>query len=593
MKKYIIMAIVALAACAIINAQSFRIITKSGDVYNYNTADVDYISFSDESLPEPEVTVLPFSEYMTSITPAEGTINLSDYPTGISQVAIVLNGQFSGNTDCTDKITLTGPEVSVEIGADEVQTKYYAYYDESAKTTRVTLYLATYPNAITGAGDYTLTIPEGFLATEDGDLLGEATFEYTIPEPAPSLTIGNITVNVYPTYASVSVAADQITSENLDETAKIDLSYKLNDGEYKAMDYNERMDVYTVDIQFAPLQPGEYTVTVKAEATLDSKTVATAEKEAADKITYAPTPKPIFIMQPDADDATITETSATFPMSYTVENAQYALDGAKMYIVATNFDNRTEVKQEVEIASTPTEVDLVIDGLEAGTEYTYAVQLRLEGADGNPITVEPGNIVNAPKVTFTTEKSIPAPAVGMYYYSDGTWGEEQSDNAIGIIFKVGLGNGDSADNYPMLDEVRGYVVAPEDASTMAKWDNMPSMLMDLIGISKSTSDFIGYKNTQQLKEFNGQPFDQFPAAYAAVNYKVEAPATSSGWYLPSAAEMSELYNNSIVDGKDYWTSTEHSSTAAYYLSASGWFGGGIVGSESKSNPHAVRSVLAF
>lgn len=719
MKKYIISAIAVMATIASANAQSFKVVTTAGDEFGYNTEDVESITFSDESLPKPEVE-LSFSEYMTNIQPPVGTIDLGQYYSGLTSISIQLSGNFVANTDCTEKITLTGPDVSVEIGVEDAQTKYYAYYREDVNATMVSLYISDWQHQITAQGDYTLTIPKGFFITNveegEGEILGGATFEYTIPEPAPTVVpfssvlesmtpadgivdvkvvetgvdpvtlvlkgvitrnincnayititkderelvenetitagesnttielknyafttepgvyylsipegyfqneageligaatkafviqepepaieIGNITVNAFPTYASIVVAGDQLTTEGLGD-ATVSLSYKLNDGQYSAMSYNEGRDQYYADVQFQTLQPGTYTVTVKAEAVLNGETILEAEKEAADKFTYTPTPNPSFVSTPMLSNATITATSATFPVKYIVEYGEYAPEGAKLYIVATNTENSLQVtKQEIEIATTTTEVNLEIKDLEASTEYTYGVQLRLENAEGNPIVVVPGNAAQAPTVTFTTAEpapSLPDPEVGMYYYSDGTWGADKTDEAIGMIFYVGAGPGDSADNYPMLNEIHGYVVALEDASSMAQWDQMPQMLMDLIGISTSTSDFIGYKNTQQLKEFAGQPFDQFPAAYAAVNYKVEAPATSSGWYLPSAAEMNELFekHNNTVDGKDYWTSTEHSGTAAYYLYASGWFGGGIVGSENKNTPHAVKSVLAF
>lgn len=149
--------------------------------------------------------------------------------------------------------------------------------------------------------------------------------------------------------------------------------------------------------------------------------------------------------------------------------------------------------------------------------------------------------------------------------------EEDKANAVGVVFKVGPGEGDSADNYPYLSTIHGYAIALEYANEekRTKWGTDNYLI---VGTSESTSDFLGYSNTEKIKKMSLYNSTNFPACYYATNYPVNnIPGRSSGWYLPSAgqwvtlAESLSILNNSItiVGGKSAiptnngaWSSTE-------------------------------------
>ena len=227
-----------------------------------------------------------------------------------------------------------------------------------------------------------------------------------------------------------------------------------------------------------------------------------------------------------------------------------------------------------------------------------AQSFKIVKTDG---TVDTFNNDDIACIEFSSETVAPQPNVGDYYFSDGTWGPDASaGTAIGRVFYTGLGDGDSESNYTVSDFVNGqfhgYVVALEDASNMAQWDVLPSVIQDYLGTSKSSSDFAGFANTQIVK---GQADDfsySFPAAYAAVNYssKVGAPESSSGWYLPSAGQLKAVvdYDSNILSEQSYWTSSEYSDTNAYYLSYS-WISGHVCTDYGKSNACRLRAILAF
>ncbi|WP_455633630.1 fimbrillin family protein, partial [Parabacteroides sp.] len=152
--------------------------------------------------------------------------------------------------------------------------------------------------------------------------------------------------------------------------------------------------------------------------------------------------------------------------------------------------------------------------------------------------------------------------MGDFYYSDGTWSapfdlpqpQSTSPTVIGIVLKAGRdvsGNwrddcqykfkGTTAD----MTTVRGYVLALYDANggSNCTWGPMNTKVDHTDMNREQKTGFYGYKNTQAIISFNKDKSSTlstaFPATYyAAVDYdsKYAAPASSSGWFLPSAGQ---------------------------------------------------------
>lgn len=59
----------------------------------------------------------------------------------------------------------------------------------------------------------------------------------------------------------------------------------------------------------------------------------------------------------------------------------------------------------------------------------------------------------------------------------------------------------------------------------------------------SADDWQGFYNQQQIENYvtansaNGWTMSNFPAANTCKNYTPAAPATSSGWFLPSSGQL--------------------------------------------------------
>lgn len=173
------------------------------------------------------------------------------------------------------------------------------------------------------------------------------------------------------------------------------------------------------------------------------------------------------------------------------------------------------------------------------------------------------------------------PQVGDYYYSDGTWSTVKNNekSCIGIVFKVGSAGDDNLINYGRFfagEAIHGYVVALQDAlSTAGNWgERGVETPIDNVD-SPNVTAYTGYSDTKTIISTysGGSTWNDYQAFKAVVDYRssVSAPGTSSDWYLPSLAQLGDVYNalstisiplttvgNAFQKKNDgrYWTSSE-------------------------------------
>lgn len=167
-------------------------------------------------------------------------------------------------------------------------------------------------------------------------------------------------------------------------------------------------------------------------------------------------------------------------------------------------------------------------------------------------------------------------SVGDYYYSDGTWGpEETSSNLdatyIGVVFHSGIGPDDDIKHYgENVKEILGYVVAKTnlpgdpyygDAQTNSNtsWGGSlprdessqqlgPFDVPELENYSGYSSGFNGisydgYARNKIIREnyLTKQEKYEFPAFSACLKYEPNMTnSNNSGWYIPSAAMLRDI-----------------------------------------------------
>lgn len=242
------------------------------------------------------------------------------------------------------------------------------------------------------------------------------------------------------------------------------------------------------------------------------------------------------------------------------------------------------------------------------------------------------------------EVEVSTVAVGDYYYSDGTTSSEldATKTVVGVVFS--LENAASQD--PALkskmqslgkDKVTGLVMSLKQTTRQKEWDKLPNAFVSdwatsngyntLIGVKYENNAFVateqghlfcGYNNTQAIRAYMAT--DAYTTAGNDINLLDDCPdtdvANTSGWYVPSYAELNALVaNQDLVTGKItaaggkalaqgkhcYWTSTEgNQKQMAVAIRLTGGTGSENMfnaqkekSSDAVNNRYYVRYIFAF
>lgn len=231
----------------------------------------------------------------------------------------------------------------------------------------------------------------------------------------------------------------------------------------------------------------------------------------------------------------------------------------------TNIDNNFISNSTFSLSYTETGIGgLICEGIcdmvriTSGTTHTYTFS----------------NIASDIQIRYINEYV----AVGDYYYSDGTWGSEatkQDCTTLGRVFKVGMDDTDAIENYNGLSKIRGYVVCTSSSipNNTYAWiktadGNYKSYLSQLEGLTEddrqNRKKYLGYQLTKgietALTHFTSNTPEEtleteFPLYYTFKSLNLESPANSSGWYIPSIAQLQDIKSSGIYNGSDlYWSS---------------------------------------
>ena len=304
------------------------------------------------------------------------------------------------------------------------------------------------------------------------------------------------------------------------------------------------------------------------------------------------------------------------------------------------------------------EATLIVDFTPLDSEY-HDYNVAWSSSDSEVATVEQGKVTAVAEGTATISATLsngdvltcevtvtePAPIVvyvGDYYYSDGTTSTEldASKTVIGVVFSVEnptqMGDTKLAADHP--GATHGLVVALEETANI-KWQAAGADVAHWLIENESyhhitdTDRKCGYSNTSALQAYNASCSEDNKVLVADCAPEVELGASTSGWYLPSYAELKMLVsaNNAqfsagkfsgeisarleaaggtplycerqqgqMSDGQpgavSYWSSTESSTNAAYIRhcyfhssNANNW-----VDNVSKSKDYNIaRYIFAF
>ena len=286
--------------------------------------------------------------------------------------------------------------------------------------------------------------------------------------------------------------------------------------------------------------------------------------------------------------------------------------------------------------------------------YDYSVVWK--SSDETVATVEEGKVTAVAEGTatvsatlsngdvLTCEVTVQQPVaasvfVGDFYYSDGTWSTEldPSKTPIGIVFSVDnptqMGDAKLAADHP--EATHGLVVSLTETANIL-WQteakNVGQWLADNTGYNdlQNTTRKCGYSNTIGLQAYNAFCEEANKVLVADCSPEIELGTSTSGWYLPSYAELMMLFEyeqstrsimisngaiaNKIVeaggtpfsiirysydtpdgsqDAPSYWASTESSTSATWGTCVHFLHGGQTNRSKTAKTYYIARYIFAF
>ncbi|MDO5527240.1 MAG: fimbrillin family protein [Prevotella sp.] len=255
-----------------------------------------------------------------------------------------------------------------------------------------------------------------------------------------------------------------------------------------------------------------------------------------------------------------------------------------------------------------------ITGTINGKKFTISADKLKEVAKGTYKTFRIGG-ANA---TIEKEHTL---QVGDYLMKDGSLvgkdalTEDDRGNVAAVVFSAGHNLYDKSDYSETgigSKECHGYAVAVMDAA-QCMWGSTFKKFVDIVEDQWSWS---GYAYTQTIIKEAGDNLSNdnegCPAVYYAVKHGTtppadqQAPACSSGWFLPAIGQMNEictqretLFQNfgaalsSTEHDCYYWSSSESSETYVETVCISKDNGEIKISNSSKNNFFHVRAVLAF
>lgn len=244
-----------------------------------------------------------------------------------------------------------------------------------------------------------------------------------------------------------------------------------------------------------------------------------------------------------------------------------------------------------------------------------------------------------------SEEIQQAPEVGDIYYSDGTWSSELDlhKTPVAVVFYAGdPGQDDAALRRDHPECVNGLAVSLHD-SGMSPWQSVYSYTSTVgewiedntgyvsiytgTGKEDNLNKIMGYNNTRGIEAFNADENNSWLTVNAVTCVRIyrenpehEVSGASSGWYLPSAKELSLLCSgpfdgsiwnigstmtdnmasvNSVlreIPGADeittmsYWSSNEGGITFGYDVNMSS---GAVYNTGKTGSLNYVRCVIAF
>ena len=212
---------------------------------------------------------------------------------------------------------------------------------------------------------------------------------------------------------------------------------------------------------------------------------------------------------------------------------------------------------------------------ESGKKHVYTVTLKGTGLSVES-TIEPWD---GSEEEIEGDATLPPPPakVGDYFYEDGTFSTalDPAKTVIGIVFQTDKSRIGDAEKAALkakgIDELHGLVMAVKNAGTNLKWSSEYTDFKELTNCEtkdQCNDDISGLHNYNTVIAYaeSEDKLSAYPAFEAVKNYDVEAPANTTGWYLPAVGQWYDFFAN--LGGLPDWSGASESGSDYYWTGQS-------------------------
>ena len=213
---------------------------------------------------------------------------------------------------------------------------------------------------------------------------------------------------------------------------------------------------------------------------------------------------------------------------------------------------------------------------ESGKKHVYTVTLKGTGLSVES-TIEPWDGSDGETEGDATLPPPPPAKIGDYFYSDGTYSTalDPDKKVIGIVFQTDKSRIGRAEKDALaakgIAEPHGLMMSVKNAGVDLEWGSEDIDFDELTNCEtkeQCNDDISGLHNFNTVIAYaeSEDKLSAYPAFEAVKNYGVEAPANTTGWYLPAVGQWYDFFVN--LGGLPDWSGASESGSDYYWTGQS-------------------------
>lgn len=325
--------------------------------------------------------------------------------------------------------------------------------------------------------------------------------------------------------------------------------------------------------------------------------------------TYVYTPKHTVVTDEERQTGVLKEGyNQRYYLKVSKKGIEVSMESSSVGWDSETIDGVTDGKYKAEIPSNLNNPQItgVENGIITGADNSFSISytengnggLLYEGnctvqrtTDGTSHTYTFSKIASDIKVSYTSEYL----KVGKYYYSNGTFGDEavkEGCETVGLVYKLGASKNeydtDQIDNYSgsELKSITGYVVSLTSSTNKFSWAQGDNLETEFASFENSDDEeksegtmYKGYIYTKAIETalINAAEKSPFWTAFKNLIKTLPTPEGTSGWYIPSVAQLQDIANSEIATTINFTDS--YYSSNIYHVNVT----------EGMDNPHGANA----